>query len=99
MQRSGGQVGPEPNAVGPPPVDRHRWATEEGNEPIHAHAKKGDGECKLRLNPELHDLEEAWAYGMSPRLRREIRQIVFDHFDLIVEEWNRRFGDRDHADN
>ena len=25
-------------------------------------------------------------HGMTPRLRREIRQIVFDHFDDIVEE-------------
>ena len=73
--------------------------SDEGREPIHVHAKKGDAECKLWLHPELFDLDEAWAYGMSPRLRREIRQIVFDHFDLIVEEWNRRFGDRDDADN
>jgi hypothetical protein len=51
------------------------------------------------LQTELFDLEEAWAYGMTSRLRREIRQIVFDHFDLIVEEWNRRFGGQDHADN
>ena len=71
----------------------------EGNEPIHVHAKKGGAECKLWLNVELLDVEEAWAYGISPRLRREIRQIVFEHFDVIVEEWNNRFGDQDHADN
>jgi len=38
------------------------FCADEGNEPIHVHAKKGD-------------------------------------FDVIVEEWNRRFGDRDHAGN
>jgi hypothetical protein len=27
-------------------------------------------------------------------LRREIRKIVFDHFELIVEEWDRYFGGR-----
>ena len=48
---------------------------------------------------ELFDLEEAWANGMTPRLRREIRQIVFHHFDEIVEEWNRHFQDRGHANN
>jgi len=69
---------------------------DEGHEPIHVHAKKGD---KLWLHTELFDVEEAWAYGMSPRLRREIWQIVFAHFDMIVEEWNRRFGDRGHAHN
>jgi len=72
---------------------------DEGSEPIHVHAVKGDAECKLWLHTEQFDLEEAWAYGMSPRLRREIRRIVFEHFDLIVEEWNRRFGDRGHANN
>lgn len=24
-----------------------------------------------------------------PPLRREVRQIIFEHFELIVEEWNR----------
>ncbi len=72
---------------------------DEGQEPVHVHAKKGDAECKLWLHTELFDLEEAWAYGMTPRLTREIRQIVFDHFDDIVAEWNRRFQDRGHADN
>jgi hypothetical protein len=71
----------------------------EGDEPIHVHAKKGDAECKLWLRTELFDVEEAWACGMTPRLRREIREIVFAHFDLILEEWNNRFGDRGHADN
>jgi hypothetical protein len=72
---------------------------DEGDEPVHVHARKGDTECKLWLRPDLFDLEEAWAYGMTPRLRREIRQIVFDHFDMIMEEWNHRFPGRDHADN
>lgn len=71
----------------------------EGREPIHIHAQKGDAECKFWLRTELFDVEEAWAHGLAPRLRREIRQIVFDHFDDIVAEWNRRFGDQDHADN
>ena len=72
---------------------------DEGQEPIHVHAKKGDAECKLWLKTELFDVEEAWAHGMNPRLRREIRQIVFDHFELIVDEWNHCFGGQGHADN
>lgn len=72
---------------------------DEGQEPIHVHAKKGGSECKFWLRADLFDLEEAWSHGLSPRLRREIRKIIFDHFDEIVEEWNRRFGDKDHAGN
>jgi len=65
----------------------------EGNEPIHIHARKGDTECKFWLKADLFDIEEAWAYGTTPRLRREIRRIVFDHFDLIVDEWRTFFGE------
>ena len=36
---------------------------DEGNEPVHVHAKKGDAECKLWLRTELFELEEAWCMG------------------------------------
>jgi hypothetical protein len=64
----------------------------EGDEPVHVHARKGEAECKIWLRPELWEIEEAWSCHLSPRLRREIRKIVFDHFDLILEEWARHFG-------
>ena len=64
----------------------------EGHEPLHVHARKGDAECKFRLLPESYDIEEAWSYNLGARLRREIRKILFDHFELIVEEWERHFG-------
>ena len=73
--------------------------SDEGNEPIHVHARKGDAECKIWLQVEGFNIELAWAYNLSPRLTREIRQIVFDHFDLIVEEWHRHFGGARDADN
>jgi hypothetical protein len=73
--------------------------SEESNEPIHVHAKKGDTECKIWLRVELFDIEEAWSYHITPRLRREIRQLIFEHFELIVDEWNRRFGGNKDADN
>ena len=71
----------------------------EGDEPVHVHARKGGAECKLWLLTDIYDVEEAWAHGIGPALRREIRKIVFDHFDLIVEEWQRRFGDREDAND
>ena len=64
----------------------------EGNEPIHIHARNGGAECKFWLLADTFDIEEAWSYGMNPRLRREIRRIVFDHFDLIVDEWHNFLG-------
>lgn len=64
----------------------------ERNEPIHVHARKGDAECKYFLREDIYDIEEAWSYNLSPRLRIEIRKIIFDHFDLIVSEWHRHMG-------
>ncbi|MEN6627271.1 MAG: DUF4160 domain-containing protein [Candidatus Sumerlaeia bacterium] len=70
----------------------------EGDEPIHVHATKGDCACKFWLNTENYDIEEAYSYGMTPQLRREIRKIIYDHFDLIVDSWWKFFGRRNHDD-
>jgi hypothetical protein len=71
----------------------------EGHEPVHVHATKGGGECKFWLRQELYDIEEAWSHGLTPRLRKEIRRIIFENFDLILEEWQGRFGEQDHAED
>lgn len=71
----------------------------ESKEPIHVHAEKGDAECKLWLRTDLYDVEEAWSHNLTPRLRREIRKIVFDHFDLILDEWKRHWGASSDAGN
>jgi len=33
-------------------------------------------------------LKEAFAFNMSPKDRREIRQIVYEHFEYIEEQWD-----------
>ncbi len=73
--------------------------SDEGHEPVHVHARKGDAECKMWLREDLYEVEQAYAHNLSPRLHREIRKIIFDHFELILEEWNRRFGGRYDASN
>lgn len=73
--------------------------SDEGHEPVHVHARKGDAECKMWLQADVYNLEEAWSRNLSPRLQREIRKIIFDHFDLITEEWARYFGESDNAGN
>ena len=59
----------------------------EGHEPIHVHGRKGDTECKYWLDPEHFDLEEAYAYNLAPRDRRDIKKIIFDHFEYIEQQW------------
>jgi hypothetical protein len=44
------------------------------------------------LRPDVYEIEEAWSHNMTPRLRREVRKIIFDHFELIVGEWQNVFG-------
>jgi len=64
----------------------------EGNEPMHVHAKKGDADCKHWLLPDRFDIVEEFEYNCSPRLRREGRQIIFEHFDELVAAWHKHFG-------
>lgn len=69
----------------------HGWRlffyANEGNEPPHIHARKGDVECKYWLYPDTFDIEEDYAYNASPANRREIRKIIFANFDYIVAEY------------
>ena len=35
--------------------------------------------------------KEAHAYNMTSQAKREIKKIIYDHFDYIVSEWNNYF--------
>jgi len=59
----------------------------EGQEPVHVHAAKAEAIGKYWLIPEELDIEAAYEYNFTPALRREIRRILFDNFDLILREW------------
>jgi hypothetical protein len=66
------------------------WAN-ENDEPIHIHAEKGDMECKYWLDVENYEIKEAISYNISAQAKREIRKIIYDHFDYIILEWNTFF--------
>ena len=61
----------------------------EGNEPIHVHCKKGDAEAKYWIDVDSFEVIEAYAYNLSASDKRTTRKFIFQHFDYIVEEWNR----------
>jgi hypothetical protein len=63
----------------------------ENNEPIHVHAEKGDMDCKFWILPDDYEIKEAFSYNISPAAKKEIRKIIFLHFDLIVDAWNDYF--------
>jgi hypothetical protein len=69
----------------------------EGHEPCHVHTRKAGAEGKFWLDPDLYEIHEAWSVGFSPRLRREIRKILYDHFELILEAWDRFIEEHRHG--
>ena len=64
----------------------------EGTEPVHVHAEKGDMECKFWLLVDEIEIKEAFSYNLTPSSRKEIKKIIYQHFDLIVEAWNNHFN-------
>ena len=46
----------------------------------------GEKECKYWLDRENFDLEEAYAYNLLSHDRREIKKIIFEHFEYIEQQ-------------
>lgn len=64
----------------------------EGDEPMHVYAQKGAAECKFWLHPDQFVAEEDLEHNLSPRNRRDVRRIVYQHFDELAEAWHEHFG-------
>ena len=60
----------------------------EGNEPIHVHCRKGRANAKFWLYPDEYNITHAYVRHMTRQQERELRTILFEHFDDIVEAWN-----------
>lgn len=63
----------------------------EGDEPVHLHGRKGDMECKFLLLVEFYEIQEVWSIGLTNSERREIRKIIFENFDYIIKSWDSYF--------
>lgn len=70
---------------------RFFFYSNEGNEPVHVHAEKADKECKYWLIVEDFEVIEVISYNLSPPDKREVKKIIYEHFDYIVSEWQRYF--------
>ncbi|TAF79699.1 MAG: DUF4160 domain-containing protein [Sphingobacteriales bacterium] len=64
----------------------------EGQEPMHIHAEKGDMECKFWILTEDVEIKEAFSYNMAVSDKKQIKKIIYQHFDLIIESWNTYFN-------
>lgn len=63
----------------------------ESNEPVHIHAEKGDMECEYWILVEEVEIKEVFSFNMSPNGRREIKKIIYQNFDLIIDSWHNFF--------
>jgi hypothetical protein len=57
---------------------------------IHIHAYCGDGEAKFWLEPKV---ELAYNHNLSRKQLREIKALIDEHYEEIVDAWH------DHFDN
>jgi hypothetical protein len=48
-------------------------------------------ECKFWILPDEFEIKEAFSHNLSPTAKKEIKKIIYQHFDLIVDEWNNYF--------
>ena len=70
---------------------RFFFYSNEGSEPIHIHAEKGDMECKFWFLVDDVEIKEAFSHNLTPSALREVKKIIYQHFDIIVEAWNEYF--------
>ena len=52
-------------------------------------------ECKYWLDQDNFDITISLEYNMTPQAKREIKKIIYEHFDYIVSEWNRYFKNKE----
>lgn len=60
----------------------------EGNEPIHVHCRNGEMECKYWLERDNYEVEEVFAFNMAQKDKRQIKKIIYEHFEYIEQEWD-----------
>lgn len=66
---------------------RFYFYSNENREPLHIHVQKAEMEAKFWLDEELFEIREAYSYNMKPNDKKEVRKIIFEHFEYITEQW------------
>lgn len=61
----------------------------DGKEPVHIHVKKGDGDGKIWLFPEVR---VAYLVGFSVQEEKQILDIVVENRETIIKKWNEYFS-------
>jgi hypothetical protein len=48
-------------------------------------------ECKYWILVDEMDIKEEYSYSMSAKDKREVRKIVFQNFDMLIDAWSNFF--------
>ncbi len=64
---------------------KFKFYSNENDEPAHIHISKGDGNSKFWLMP---DCLEVYSYGFTVRERRDIRKLIFENREYLIQKWN-----------
>ena len=70
---------------------RFFFYSNENNEPIHVHVKKGEVEGKIWLEPEM---AVAWFRGFTSAEEKDIMQIVATNIEVFKTKWNEYFNSK-----
>ena len=62
----------------------------EGDEPCYVHVKKGEGDGKIWLEPELR---EEYLVDFKSQEKKQIRKIVQEQRDYFIQRWYEYFED------
>jgi len=45
-------------------------------------------ECKYWLDRQNFNIHEAFSYNVSPANKRQIKKIIYEHFEYIEQQWD-----------
>ena len=68
---------------------RFFFYSNENNEPTHVHVTKGDGNCKMWLEPNINI---AYMHGFTSAHQNEIMRIVVTNYELLKSKWHEFFN-------
>ena len=62
----------------------------EGDEPCHVHVKRGEGDGKIWLEPELR---EEYLVDFKSQEKKQIKKIVREQQDYFIQRWHEYFDE------
>lgn len=68
---------------------RFFFYSNENKEPCHVHVQKAEMEARYWMDEKNFEIRKGFANLMSSAVKREVKKIIYQHFDYIVEQWKK----------